>query len=204
MSFVLKTNPKQKGNRVLSYIRNVVFEYDDTMKSRPSPDFEVGLQTCVLFLSLQFHILNTSYIFERIEPLQRRYKNRIILLLDDLKENRATPSLIQLSRVAIENDWTLICSWTNKEAARYLETFCAFEKHSAAIIQESRSQEAEGQATSFLCKIKSLNKTDASSLLSRFGNIASIACASLDDLSDCPGIGSSKATYIFNAFRAHF
>ena len=43
-------HPRQKGNVVLKYIRNVPWEYSDDI----APDFMVGQRNCVTFLSLRW------------------------------------------------------------------------------------------------------------------------------------------------------
>lgn len=49
-------HPRQKGNKVLDYIRNVPYEFNESI----SPDFLVGQRHCINFLSLRWVVLHVS------------------------------------------------------------------------------------------------------------------------------------------------
>lgn len=112
------------------------------------------------------------------------------------------------------------------KAGRYLETYKAYEFKSADLIMEKSSAQqneatvaasagANKQAgnadavfianfTDFLCQIKSINKTDASTLRRTFGSAKEISKASKDELTLCPGLGPLKVTRLYNIFRTPF
>ena len=58
--------------------------------------------------------------------------------------------------------------------------------------------------TDFLCAIKSINKTDASTLRQTFGSIKKISDASKSELSICPGLGPLKVNRVHEIFRMPF
>ena len=58
--------------------------------------------------------------------------------------------------------------------------------------------------TDFMCQIKSINKTDASTLRKTFGSIKEISKASKEELSVCPGLGPLKVNRLHNIFRTPF
>jgi DNA excision repair protein ERCC-1 len=98
----------------------------------------------------------------------------------------------------------LILAWTEEEAARYLETFKAFEGKDASLIQKKKDMTFPEQVADALSCIRSVNKTDSVTLLSQFGNVKNIMTASLEDIRQCPGIGEKKAKRLFDAFHKPF
>ena len=98
----------------------------------------------------------------------------------------------------------MILAWTEEEAARYLETFKAFEGKDASLIQKKKDVTFSEQVADTLGCIRSVNKTDSVTLLSQFGNVKSIMTASLEDIRQCPGIGEKKAKRLFEAFHKPF
>uniref|UniRef100_A0A8C8B5T2 ERCC1-like central domain-containing protein n=1 Tax=Otus sunia TaxID=257818 RepID=A0A8C8B5T2_9STRI len=61
-------SPRQRGNPVLKFVRNVPWEFGDVV-----PDYVLGQSTCALFLSLRYHHLNPGYIHDRLRHLGRSY-----------------------------------------------------------------------------------------------------------------------------------
>lgn len=55
-----------------------------------------------------------------------------------------------------------------------------------------------------LTSIRSVNRTDAATLLSTFGSLRNIVRASKESLSLCPGIGPQKAAKIQQVLRQPF
>jgi DNA excision repair protein ERCC-1 len=195
----LLINERQRGNPLIKYIKNVKYEFDSTIV----PDFVLGLRTCALFLSLQYHVSHTNYIFERIKKLPARYRLRILLVLVDIEEN-ATP-LRQINKIAVDCNLTLILSWSNREAARYVETFKAYEFKTADSIKEPTLKgDYMTQLTDCLTSIRSVNRQNVLTLKKFFGSLRSIMSASLEQLSVCPGIGEKKMKRIYDAFHKPF
>ena len=60
------------------------------------------------------------------------------------------------------------------------------------------------QLSSALCTIRSVNKTDASTLLTNYGSLEKILKASQHSLTLCPGLGPQKATRIYNTLHTPF
>ncbi|XP_064258274.1 DNA excision repair protein ERCC-1 isoform X4 [Passer domesticus] len=58
--------------------------------------------------------------------------------------------------------------------------------------------------TDCLTSVKSVNKTDALSLLGTFGSLAAVAGASRGELSLCPGVGPQKAKRLFDVLHEPF
>lgn len=55
-----------------------------------------------------------------------------------------------------------------------------------------------------LCSVRSVNRTDAATLLSTFGSINNVVRASKESIALCPGIGLQKATRLQNVLKQPF
>ncbi|NXN22831.1 ERCC1 protein, partial [Nycticryphes semicollaris] len=180
-------SPRQRGNPVLKFVRNVPWEFGDVV-----PDYVLGQSTCALFLSLRYHHLNPGYIHDRLRHLGRSYGLQLLLVQVDVKDPHQ--ALKELAKVCILTDCTLLLAWSPEEAGRYLETYKAYEQKPPDLLKERVEQDFLSRMTDCLTSIKSVNKTDALSLLTTFGSLAAVVAASKEDLSLCPGVGPQKVS----------
>ncbi|KAG0292066.1 ssDNA endonuclease and repair protein rad10 [Linnemannia gamsii] len=194
-SLVVKTS--QRGNPLLQFIRNVPYEYGEIV-----PDFVVGTTSCVLFLSIRYHRLHPEYIFSRIASLANQFVLRVLLVLVDVETHQH--AIRELTRVAMVNDLTLICAWSNEEAARYIETYKAYENKAPDAIKERVENDYLSKLTDGLTQIPSINKTDIITLSSTFGSLKNIMDASADELGLLPGFGERKVKRLLEAFDQPF
>jgi DNA excision repair protein ERCC-1 len=194
---VLYVSIRQKGNGVLQYIRNVPYAFSNMV-----PDYIMSTQKCALFLSLKYHSLYPNYIHKRVAELKTDFKLRVLLVLVDVEDNANV--LLFLNRLAVVNNLTLILAWTEEEAARYLETFKAYDGKDASSIQRREQNNFVDQVSDFLCSVRSVNKTDAAQLLSQFTSVKQIMAASPDELALCPGMGEKKVQRLWDAFHKPF
>ncbi|GFH29042.1 DNA repair protein rad10, partial [Haematococcus lacustris] len=134
-----------------------------------------------------YHLLHPEYILYRIKELQRAFALRLLLVLVDV-EDPAKP-LENITKAALTNDCTLICAWSPQEAARYLETYKAYESKPASNIQERVESDYTSRLASALTAVRGVNRTDALTLGSALGSLAGIMSASQQQLSSCPGLG---------------
>ena len=185
---------------MLQHIRNVPWEFSAELV----PDFELGEQTCALYVSLRFFMVHTKYLFTRMEPLRGKYRCRILLCHVDIED--VPQPLEQVTKIAFLNDWSLICAWSHDEAARYLETFKMYENKPADLIMGERTDESDQKAQfgKVLLKIKGVNRTDVATLASTFGTFNQLARASMEDLALCAGLGEKKVKRIYDAFHQPF
>ncbi|KAG0007136.1 ssDNA endonuclease and repair protein rad10 [Modicella reniformis] len=190
-------NSSQRVNPLLQFIRNVPYEYGDIV-----PDFVVGLTSCVLFLSIRYHLLHPEYIFNRIAALGKTYVLRVLLVLVDKDTHQQV--IRELTRVAILNDFTIVCAWSNEEAARYIETYKAYENKAPDAIKERVDNDYLSKLTDCLTQIQAVNKTDVITLASTFGSFKSIMNASVDELGVLPGFGERKVKRLLEAFDQPF
>ncbi|KAG0365118.1 ssDNA endonuclease and repair protein rad10 [Mortierella sp. AD032] len=187
----------QRGNPLIQYIRNVPYEYGEVI-----PDFVVGLTSCVLFLSIRYHRLHPEYIFSRIASLGNNFVLRVLLVLVDVETHQH--AIRELTRVAMVNDLTLICAWSNEEAARYIETYKAYENKAPDAIKERVENDYLSKLTDGLTQIPSINKTDIVTLSSTFGSLKNIMDAGADELGLLPGFGERKVKRLIEAFDQPF
>ncbi|XP_066292312.1 DNA excision repair protein ERCC-1-like [Branchiostoma lanceolatum] len=190
-------NPRQKGNPVIKNIRNVAWEFGDVI-----PDYVLGKTSCALFLSLRYHHLHPDYIQDRLQQLGHSYMLRILLVQVDVADPHH--SLKELAKMCILADCTLILAWSPEEAGKYLETYKAYESKPADLIKEKTDKDYLSKATDFLTTIRSVNKTDVSTLVTTFRSIEGIIKASKEDLALCPGFGPQKAKRVYDALHQPF
>ncbi|KAI0988660.1 hypothetical protein GJ496_008498 [Pomphorhynchus laevis] len=223
----LLVSTRQKGNVLLNYIREVRWQFSDSI----IPDFEFSRTNCAIFLSIRYHNLNPEYIHKRISTLRNRYSLRVLLVHAD-GSSAINHALRELAKMCLFSDLTMIVCSDIQEIALYLEAYKILEnkppdmlmtnatpllntyqltnsisnkntklssKEREAQLQQSRLEWNTNRASEFLTGIRSVNTTDVKVLMKTFGNVRSILCASESDLCVCPGIGPLKTTRICRA-----
>lgn len=190
-------SPRQRGNPILKFVRNVPWEFGEVV-----PDYVLGRTTCALFLSVRYHNLNPNYIHERLKQLGQSFTLRVLLVQVDVKDPHH--ALKELARICIMADCTLILAWSPEEAGRYLETYKSYEKKPADLLKEQVEKNYLSQVTDCLTTVKSVNKTDAMTLLSTFSSLEGIINASKEELVLCPGLGPQKAKRLYDVLHQPF
>ncbi|XP_068428856.1 DNA excision repair protein ERCC-1 [Clinocottus analis] len=190
-------SPRQRGNPILKFVRSVPWEFGEVV-----PDYVLGQTTCALFLSLRYHNLNPDYIHDRLKQLGNTFTLRVFLVQVDVKDPHHT--LKELARICIMADCTLILAWSPEEAGRYLETYKSYEKKPADMLKEQVEKNYLSKVTDCLTTVKSVNKTDAITLLSTFSSVEGIINASKEDLVLCPGLGPQKARRLYDVLHRPF
>nr|CCA28137.1 DNA excision repair protein ERCC1 putative [Albugo laibachii Nc14] len=206
-SVTVQVNRCQTGNPLLKHMQNVVCEYRDGL----IPDYVLfnaneNTNTCILFLSIRFHLLHGSYLEERIGKIQRddvtSYRNKIVICYVDIEDY--VVALLEINRVTLLSQFTLVLSWSWQEAARYIETFKTYEQKPASLIQERVETDFLSQANNLLSGIRSVNKTDIVTLLSTFGTMKNLMNATPEEMAVCPGLGAKKLKNLLKAFQEPF
>lgn len=85
-----------------------------------------------------------------------------------------------------------------------METFKAYEKKTPDDIQGKTDNSYTSQFAEVMTKIRGINKTDSSTLMSQFSNLAGVAKAESDALSQCPGFGDKKVQNVLSALHKPF
>ncbi|KAG5282870.1 hypothetical protein AALO_G00035640 [Alosa alosa] len=190
-------SPRQRGNPILKFVRSVPWEFGDVV-----PDYVLGRTTCALFLSVRYHNLNPNYVHERLKLLGNCFSLRVLLVQVDVKDPHH--ALRELARICIMADCTLILAWSPEEAGRYLETYKSYEKKPADLLKEQVEKDYLSKVTDCLTTVKSVNKTDAVTLLSTFSSVEGIIKASKEELVLCPGLGPQKAKRLYDVLHQPF
>ncbi|XP_077974153.1 DNA excision repair protein ERCC-1-like [Styela clava] len=196
-------NPCQRGNPVLDNICNVPWQYADK-DAGMVPDYIMSATSCCLFLSLRYHALKPNYIYDRIQALRKsgQFSIRVLLGLVDVKE--PAHAVKELAKAALVSEMTLLLAFSNEEAGTYLETFKAYRNKPADLIQTKIKKEFTARLAETLSSVKSVNSTDAHTLLSNYKNLSNVAKATEHDLALLPGLGGLKAKRLHDIFRQPF
>nr|CAG4641976.1 EOG090X0BTB [Eurycercus lamellatus] len=193
----IMVNQRQRGNPLLKSIRNVPWEYGEIV-----PDYVMGHTCCALFLSLRYHNLNPQYIHDRLKDLGKQYELRVLLVQVDIKDPYIP--IKELTKICLLADLTLLLAWSAQEAGKIVETYKVFEHKPPDLIMEKQEKNTLSRISDALTSIKSVNRTDAMTLLSNFQTIERIFEASEQDLSLCPGIGPQKAKRLYRVLHEKF
>uniref|UniRef100_A0A673GWV6 DNA excision repair protein ERCC-1 n=1 Tax=Sinocyclocheilus rhinocerous TaxID=307959 RepID=A0A673GWV6_9TELE len=186
-------SPRQRGNPILKFVRNVPWEFGEVV-----PDYVLGRTTCALFLSLLMPA------FEFLSSSVRGCLCSFPISLFLIYQKDPHHALKELARICIMADCTLILAWSSEEAGRYLETYKSYEKKPADVLKEQVEKNYLSQVTDCLTTVKSVNKTDAMTLLSTFSSLEGIIKASKEELVLCPGLGPQKARRLYDVLHQPF
>ncbi|KAI6646378.1 DNA excision repair protein ERCC-1 isoform X1 [Oopsacas minuta] len=191
----LLIHPCQRKNPLIPHIRDTPWEVSDVC-----PDFEVGERSCVLFLSVRYHSLHPEYIHERIgQEGMQKYNLKVLLVLIDM--TNVKDILMELTQTVMRSDLTLVLSYGNSEAAKYIETYKRYEHKPPGLIMEKAETDFHKRAGECLTSVKSVNSTDSQTLLRHFGKMERVMKASKTELLACPGLGPTKATRLHTLFN---
>ena len=194
---VIYVSPRQKGNPSLNYIRSLPWEYGDI-----PADYVLGATTCALFLSLKYHRLHPEYIYSRIRALGHKYNLRVLLTMVDIQNHEE--SLKELSKTSLINNLTLILCWSAQEAGRYLELYKSYEHASPSSIRAHQATSYSDKLIEFITVPRSVNKTDALSLVSAFGSIRAAVNARPEEIGEITGWGEKKVQRWCATVRENF
>ena len=194
----IRVSEKQRGNPVLKHVRKVPWEFEEGLVA----DYILGSSCVALYLSVRYHTLQPEYIHERIKLLGKGHRLRVLLVQVDVKDPQHV--LSQLMRIAILSELTLMLAWNIEEAAAILETYKLFETKPPDMIMEKSGSEPHEKIIEALTSVKSVNRTDAVTLLGTFKTLSNIISASVDDLALCPGFGPNKAKKLHKVFSENF
>lgn len=188
---------RQKGNPILNNIRSLPWEYGDI-----PADYVLGATTCALFLSLKYHRLHPEYIYSRIRALGQKYNLRVLLTMVDIQNHEE--SLKELSKTSLINNLTLILCWSAQEAGRYLELYKSYEHASPTSIRAHQATSYSEKLIEFITVPRSINRTDALSLVSAFGSVRAAVNARPEEIGEITGWGEKKVQRWVGTVRENF
>ncbi|VVC95028.1 unnamed protein product, partial [Leptidea sinapis] len=112
--------------------------------------------------------------------------------------------LSNLTRICLLTDMTLMLAWSPEEAAKIIENYKIYENKPPDTIMEKIENDPHLKIVNALTSIKPVNKTDAMTLITRFGTLENIIKATENILADCPGFGATKARKLYKALHEPF
>ncbi len=189
----IQVNPNQSANKLLKHFRYVGYELNESI----SPAHYLMYDSCcAMFLSVKYHVIYPNYIYDKLNELRNSYQLKVLLVLVDHIEFQS--SLKELTKLAIRTNCTLMLAWSYEEAANYLENYKLFAERTPDIIMGKLNANSDVSQTPYQClveaftSIKSINKTDAVSLISTFDTFENIVKTDEEELTLCPGMASLK------------
>lgn len=126
----------------------------------------------------------------------------MLLVQVDVKEPHH--ALKQLMRICLLADLTLMLAWSAEEAGSVLEGYKVMENRPPDAIREKGAADAYSRQVEALTSVRSVNKTDAATLLGAFGTFEAVAKATVEDLAICPGFGPQKAHRLHKVLNEPF
>lgn len=101
-------------------------------------------------------------------------------------------SLKELSKTSLVNNVTVILCWSAAEAARYLELYKSYEHANPSAIRGTESKGYADKMVDFVTVPRSINKTDAVTLVSAFGSLKAAVNARSEEVAVVGGWGEKK------------
>ena len=190
---------RQRGNPLLQHIRNVAWEF---APSPILPDYLIGDTTCLLYLSLRYHLLHPAYLLSRLSSVRHHYSSRALLLQVDSEDSEH--ALQEITKAAFINSWTLLLCWSPEEAARYIELFKVMEHKGKETLEGGEAAGEKERLSECLQVVKGVNKSDVTMLMSTFGSLAVLSRAGQDELRAVPGMGEKKVRRLRMALQQPF
>lgn len=95
-------------------------------------------------------------------------------------------------------------AWTPEECGKIIEMYKMLENKPAEYLMEKAENDDYQRVVNALTSIKSVNTTDAMTLLSNFGTLENLVKASEGKLNSCPGLGAKKAQKLLKVFNEPF
>merc|ERR1712137_14302 len=191
-------NPRQSKNPVLKYIENCKYTFSDKIV----PDFVLASTRCAIFISLKYHTENPGYLESRFRTIPFCFTLKVVLCFVDRPDS--TIPLQHVSKLCIRHQCTLVCVWSNLEAARYLETYKLYENKPADSIMGKVEEDYESRLVDCMTSIRTVNKRDVKNLATTYGTLKRAMNADMEELSITEGLGTKKVKDIYYTFHKPF
>ena len=138
--------------------------------SRRAPSRRLLYPRCA---QIKYHLLHPGYLVKRIKELgPGGYRLTLVVCLVDAEELKA---LAEVNQQCLRHGATLLLAWSWEEAARYVESFKVFEaKAPTAIMERMNEGDYLLRHADVLTAVRSINKTDSSTLASNFGTLKAL------------------------------
>jgi len=189
---------RQKGNPILQHVSNIKLEYRGDLL----PDYIMSEHICAFYIACDYHLKNPQYLWTRMEQLGSMFKLRVILCHINTEEHEK--AVMDITKLCMAADYTLILCFSTFEVARYIETYKLYENKSARTIQVKIDDQFMPRLTDAITSVRSVNKTDAATLINNFGTLQNVMGSSIEELSILPGFGEKKVKRFYEILHAPF
>lgn len=189
---------RQRGNPILEHVSHVKLEYRSDMV----PDYIMSEHICAYYISCDYHLKHPRYLYTRMDQLGTQFRLRVVLCHVNTEEHEK--AIMEITRLCMAMDYTLILCFSAFEVARYIETYKLYENKSARTIQVKVDDEYMPRLTDVLTSVRSVNKTDAATLINNFGTLHNIMGSSIEELSILPGFGEKKVKRFYQILHTPF
>ncbi|XP_039314537.1 DNA excision repair protein ERCC-1 isoform X4 [Solenopsis invicta] len=146
-------------------------------------------------------ITNVSWEYSDIVPDYVMGKTTCALFLS-IRYHQLNPDYIH-ERLKLL-DMTLMLAWNAEDAGKIIETYKMYESKPSDDIMERSDTAPHQKLVNALTTIRSVNKTDATTLLTTFGTLADIVRAQPNTLALCSGFGLHKAQKLHKVLHESF
>lgn len=192
-------NKNQRGNKVLDYIKDVLWEYG---AGDMVADYVTGSTSCVLFLSIKYHSIKPEYIYRKIAKLQKQqFDLKVMLVLID-KENHEA-AIRELTRASMRHDFAILVAWSNEDCGNYISKLKSLETATVKLIEGTKSKDYTSRLADVLSNVK-LNKTDALNLTTTYKSLKNAILDDSERVSEINGFGPTKVKRWTQAIRDPF
>ncbi|ANZ77367.1 BA75_05067T0 [Komagataella pastoris] len=193
----IQVNKSQTGNPLLKHLKTISWEFSSNIKQ---VDYLVNSQTFVLFLSLKYHKLHPEYIMNKIKSMNGTdtsfTNNNLKLLLVVVDIDSHEDILRELTKTCVNNDLSLVLSWSFEEAANYIVYLKQYElsdlSESTLINNSKQDTSSYSSLIKSVTSVRNITKTDAVNLISEFGSLRDLVNANPESLSAVQGMGDIK------------
>lgn len=139
------------------------------------------------------------------------YLHKILLISVDIDAPEAL--LEEITVQAYQNNHTVVCGFTAAEVARYIELLCSLSSYDStqtsdklvSYLQKKVDQDdTEAVIRNAMSHVKTLNKTNVKTLFIEHDSFADMCNASVAELTRIKGMGSVRATALYDMLHEPF
>ena len=206
--------PAQRGNPLWGHVRSCSYRFAEAESDMRGADYILGAGTAGLFVSLRFHLLNPTYVSQRLAGVRGRWARVLLFVYADAPRQAVVGALDGVQLAAVSGGATTLVAWSWEEVARYIEAARCLDGRSAALIRDRRPDksgkrhrltDAADDIDFALRPLRpTVNATDVRLLLATMGTLQSVAEAPRAAWAGVRGMGPQKVALLQHAMRDPF
>ncbi|ORD98478.1 ERCC1 [Hepatospora eriocheir] len=187
---MIKVSSVQKGNVVISYLKQRNWQYDHNITC----DYEINKTIGVLFLSLKYHVTKPEYVLKRLLKLNKSYRIKILMIHVDVPNYNSV-----IKPLYDHQDVTIILCKNQEECVEYIKNFEKSNEGSSEILRNK-----ESSIERFLLDIPKVTQSEVNRIRSKYTNLISLMNSKETELTETFGVGKRKAKSILDIFNKKF